>query len=150
MTDRVDELRQERDDLQTTVEEADEAHQEACRTRGGDSGGDDIDTWNAFVAASMTSDEWATDNADELAALEAILADLKGYGGNHQWNGDWYPDVLINEGFFTTYAEEQVCEVGYIPKDMPWWIVIDWEATARHMLADYSTVEVDGFTFFYR
>lgn len=36
-------------------------------------------------------------------------------------------------------AEELITECGDIPKDFPHYIIIDWEATARNIMQDYST-----------
>lgn len=82
------------------------------------------------------------------AALESILEDLKGYGGDEQWRGDWYPVTLIRDSYFTDYTEELVCDC-YDLK-LPPFVHVDWEATAREVRIDYSTVEIDGVTFFYR
>lgn len=96
-------------------------------------------------------DDWQAnaDNQEELQTLTAILEDLKGYGGDEQWRGDWYPVTLIRESYFTDYAEELVRDC-YDLKGLPDFVHIDWEATAREVKIDYSTVEIDGVTFFYR
>lgn len=86
----------------------------------------------------------------ELVFLRAILDDLKGYGGDEQWRGDWYPVTLIREDYFTEYAQEMLEDCGTIPRDLPHWVHIDWEATAREVKVDYSEVTIDGVTYFYR
>lgn len=91
---------------------------------------------------------WSDEDAQELAALTAILDELKGYGGDEQWRGDWYPVTLIRESHFTDYAQELVCDC-YDLK-MPTFVHIDWETTAREIMVDYSTVEIDGVTYLYR
>lgn len=92
-----------------------------------------------------TDAEW-----DELAALQVILSELKGYGGDEQWRGDWYPVTLIRESYFTEYCQDLCADIGAVPRDLPAYIEIDWEATARNLMVDYSTVEIDGVTYFYR
>ena len=87
---------------------------------------------------------------DELMSLLAIMSDLKGYGGNEQWRGDWYPATLINERYFTDYARELIEDCGYISRGFPEWIAIDWEATAQNVRVDYSEIDIDGVTFYYR
>ena len=52
---------------------------------------------------------WSDEDAQELQSLIAILEDLKGYGGDEQWRGDWYPVTLIRDSYFTDYAQELVC-----------------------------------------
>ena len=87
---------------------------------------------------------------DELAALQAILDDLKGNGGDEQWRGDWYPVTLISNRTFEDHARELLEDCGTIPKDLPWYVAIDWETTAQNLQADYTPVEIDGVTYWYR
>jgi hypothetical protein len=86
----------------------------------------------------------------ELQTLTAILAELKGEGGDEQWRGDWYPMLLIRESYFTNYAREMLEDCGTIPRDLPSWVIIDWEATADNVQVDYTPVEIDGITYWYR
>jgi hypothetical protein len=90
------------------------------------------------------------DDAAELAALRAILDQLKGYGGDEEWRGDWYPVTLISERTFEDHARELLEECGTIPRDLPWYVAIDWETTAQHIQGDYTSVEIDGTTYWYR
>jgi hypothetical protein len=90
------------------------------------------------------------DEAKELAELQAILDDLKGYGGDEQWRGDWYPVTLICDSYFTDYAREMLHDCGDIPRDIPHYIEIDWDATARNIRVDYTPTEIDGVTYWYR
>lgn len=87
---------------------------------------------------------------EELQTLLAILEDLKGCGGDEQWRGDWYPITLIRESYFTDYVQELLEDCGEIPRDLPHYIHIDWEATARNVMVDYSTVTIDGVDYLYR
>lgn len=90
------------------------------------------------------------DEAKELAELQAILDELKGYGGDEQWRSDWYPVTLIADSHFTDYAREMLEDCGEIPRDIPSYIEIDWEATARNVRTDYTPIEIDGSTYWYR
>lgn len=95
---------------------------------------------------------WAAANPEdssELTELHAILSELKGYGGDEQWRGDWYPLQLIAKDYFIEYARDLVHDCGYIHKDTPLWIKIDWEETAQEMLADYSLIDIGKYTYFY-
>ena len=87
---------------------------------------------------------------EELQTLLAILEDLKGCGGDEQWRGDWYPITLIRESYFTDYVQELLEDCGEIPRDLPHYIHIDWEATARDVMVDYYTVTIDGVEYLYR
>lgn len=90
------------------------------------------------------------DEAEELAGLQAILDELKGNGGDEQWRGDWYPITLIDATYFTLYVRELVFDCGDLPKDLPHWVEIDWDATARNVRTDYAQVEISGRTYWYR
>ncbi|OXJ32687.1 hypothetical protein CFB82_20095 [Burkholderia sp. HI2714] len=120
ITDRVEELREARDD---------------------------------WAECSGDGEKWAEthpDDAAELESLESLLDDIRGYGGDHQWEGDWYPVTLIRDEHFTEYAMELLADIGDIPRNIPHYIVIDEEATAMNIQADYSDVEFDGSTYWYR
>ena len=90
------------------------------------------------------------EDAQELATLSAFLEDMKGAGGDEQWRGDWYPVTLVRDSYFTDYAQELVEECGYISKDFPSWIEVDWEATARNVRMDYTPADFDGVTYWFR
>jgi hypothetical protein len=90
------------------------------------------------------------DEVKEFAELQAILDDLKGNGGDEQWRGDWYPVTLICDSYFTDYAREMLHDCGDIPRDIPHYIEIDWDATARNIRVDYTPTEIDGVTYWYR
>lgn len=123
---RVEELREERDDLQLALD-----------------GGSQEDV-NALA-------EWETDNAEELAELESLLDDLNGMGGDEQWEGDWYPVTLIRDSYFQGYAQELAEDCGLIDNQASWpHTCIDWELAARNLQDDYSSVEVNGVTYWTR
>lgn len=123
---RVEELREERDDLQTALD-----------------GGSQEDV-NALA-------EWETDNAEELAELESLLDDLQGMGGDEQWEGDWYPVTLIRDSYFQDYAQELAEDCGQVDPRAAWPMnCIDWEKAARELQYDYSSVELDGVTYWTR
>lgn len=42
-------------------------------------------------------DPFGADEQAELTTLTDILDDMKGYGGDEQWRGDWYPVTLIRD-----------------------------------------------------
>lgn len=87
----------------------------------------------------------------ELAEFEALLAALAGNGGDEQWRGDWYPVTLVRDSYFEDYARELAEDIGAIPDDARWpCTCIDWEKAASQLQQDYSTVEYDGVTYWYR
>jgi len=91
-----------------------------------------------------------SEHLDEFEQLTNILEELKGQGGDEQWQGDWYPVTLISEIYFVEYAQELCSDIGAVPDDFPSYIEIDWEVTARNIQMDYSEVEIDGLTYYFR
>lgn len=110
------------------------------------------DTFNAVKESE--GDSWAEhepSDAEELDGLTAILEELKGYGGDEQWRGDWYPVTLIRDTHFEDYAQELAEEVGAIERDATWPARhIDWKAAAEELQQDYSSVEIEGADYWYR
>lgn len=86
----------------------------------------------------------------EWNRLTRILHELAGYGGDEQWRGDWYPITLIEDAYFVEYVQDLLADCGELPRELPHYIEIDWRATARNIQTDYSSVEVDGLTYWYR
>jgi hypothetical protein len=95
--------------------------------------------------------EWEeSDDAKELNDLSSFMDDFKGYGGDEQWRGDWYPVTIIRDSYFEDYTEELIKDCGYIDKDFPSWIAIDWGKTAEAVQEDYTSAEFDGITYWAR
>lgn len=88
--------------------------------------------------------------ASEYLALCEIIDDLCGNGGDEQWRGEWFPVTLISEDYFTEYARELVQDIGDLPRNIPSYLEIDWDATAENIKVDYSETEIDGKTYYYR
>lgn len=87
----------------------------------------------------------------ELETLEALLLDLKGNGGDEQWEGDWYPITLIKDSYFTEYAKELAEELTSSEARNNWpFNHIDWRRAASELQVDYSMVEYDGADYWYR
>lgn len=91
---------------------------------------------------------WARDypeDAAELAALESVAQQGEGYAA------DWHHgETLIHDDYFTRYAMELLADCGELPKDFPWYIVVDEEATARNIQSDYYTIDFNGETYWIR
>lgn len=88
---------------------------------------------------------------EELKQLEDLLDETRGYSGDHQWRGDWYPGLMIRDSYFEAYAEELANDIGAIDRNAKWPLThIDWEAAARDLQQDYSTVDWDGVTYWCR
>ena len=58
---------------------------------------------------------------------------------------DWDEGItLIPESSFTDYCEELVVDLGELPKKIPDYIVIDWDATAENLKSDYASINIGG------
>ncbi len=88
------------------------------------------------------------DETKELETLETLLDELEGCGGDEQWEGNWYPVTLIRDSYFEEYMDELLEDIGDIPKDLPSYLTISVDYRALQM--DYSSVEFDGETYWYR
>jgi hypothetical protein len=80
-----------------------------------------------------------------LNALQALASEAEDYAPDWQHGA-----TLVRESYWPTYAKQLVEDTGELPKDLPDWIVIDWEATADNLRVDYTEVEFDGVTYFVR
>lgn len=115
-------------------------------------------TWNDALISERTPApsgrcpyERMHDDLAELATLIALLDEMKGYGGDHQWNGDWYPGSMIRDSYFEEYAQQLAEDIDAISDNADWPLsYIDWEAAAAALQQDYSTVEYEGVTYWYR
>lgn len=84
--------------------------------------------------------------ADELNAIREI-DQLESDIDNGEFD---YGTTLIEEDDFEDFVEQDLEDCGYISKDFPTWIEINWEATANNVRQDYSEVEFRGNTYLYR
>ena len=84
--------------------------------------------------------------AEELEELGALKEEIS----NNSDEGFEYGIQLIHENYIDDYLDELLDECGYIPKDLPYWVKIDWQATYDHMKEDYNEIELNGNTFYVR
>lgn len=81
------------------------------------------------------------DERKELAELDGLENEVpEGYDGN----------TLIPVDGWTDYCRDLCADIGDVPKNLPDYIVIDWDATAANLAADYSECEYQGETYYYR
>lgn len=113
---------------------------------------DERDTFDQHQPAD--GPDWPTecsDDAEELARLEKLLEETAGYGGDHQWQGTWYPGSMIADDYFKTYAEDFADDIGAINRDAAWPVChIDWDAAAESLKQDYSSITYGGVEYWYR
>lgn len=84
-------------------------------------------------------ESWKEDFEDELKEIEEIDDVENELGSEFE-----YGVTLVDVDDWEEYVEELLEEVGYIPKDFPSWIEIDWEATANNVRQDYREVDYQG------
>ena len=84
--------------------------------------------------------------AEELAELGALKEEIE----SNSDEGFEYGIQLIREDDIEDYFHELLIDCGYIPKDIPLWIKIDWQATYDNMKEDYHEIELNGNTFYVR
>ena len=81
------------------------------------------------------------DEFDEIAEINEIEEECSEFQ---------YGETLISEDYWEDYCRDLVEDCGYISKDFPSWIEIDWEATASNISADYTTVNYQDETYYIR
>ena len=168
---RLEDLESEREDLQTPIDEAQEAYdddeieientmeqeiEEAREELGEDAGAEEVyrlarsivlqnrktTTKESLEDAQAALADW--DNADEYKNLKALAEQCEGYG-------DWrYGETLIRDSYFTKYAQQLADDSGAIKDDSWPCNCIDWEQAASELQSDYTSVEFDGTTYWMR
>ena len=87
------------------------------------------------------------DVKDELAELERVVEEIEGYSGDTAKDGI----TLIRDDYFEEYAQDFAIDIGAVPSDLKWPChCIDWEQAADELKMDYTSVEIDGITYWYR
>ena len=141
---RIEELEAEREALVDAMEEC-KAANEYHNSEG------DMDAIEEHDLTEAVDDLRAWDNSEEaaeLAQLVAIMEELRGYGGDEQWRGDWYPVTLIRDSYFEEYMDQLIDDIGDIPRDLPAYMRIELDYTMLQQ--DYSSVDIDGASYWYR
>lgn len=94
-----------------------------------------------------TMAEAGNDDAVEYTTLKKIVEEIDNYGGDNAEDGV----TLIRDTYFKDYAQElaeDICEMG---KATDWpFRCIDWQQAARELKMDYTSLEFDGITYYYR
>lgn len=109
------------------------------------------DEYNSKMADDSAWGNVPDGEAEELVMLEGILSELAGYGGDEEFEGAWYPITLVHDECFQDYAKELAEDCGSVDTSARWPMnCIDWEQAARELQMDYSSIEIRGFTYWYR
>lgn len=149
LIERIEELRGERDPL---TEAIDDAQTDFTFTSHGD-GALSGQLATTLDTAQRALHDWNdSDEASELRSLESFVAEMKGYGGDEQWEGHWYPVTLVRDTYWEDFARDEAEAFhGEAVTEARWpFNCIDWERAARELQADYSSADFDGVTYWYR
>ena len=111
---------------------------------------DRIDTRDLVdeLAALLASDEdLEEDDALRVSSIQELFDEISDYAGDRPEDGVF----LIREDMFEDYARELADDIGAIDGDAGWpQSYIDWGAAADALAMDYTTVDFDGATYYYR
>lgn len=134
------------DDICERIEELETELQDAHE---GEGNGGEFSEWLNDMAEN--DEGTLQDAAIELKNLSEFMEEFKGYGGDHQWRGDWYPGSFIRDSHFKDYAQELAEDIGAIKGDETWPAnCIDWDKAAHQLQMDYTSGEFDGVTYWAR
>ena len=86
------------------------------------------------------------DELKEIEEIDTLEDEINSYAGDNFDDGVY----LIDADDFEDFVEQDLEDLGYIPKDFPTWIEIDWKATANNVQQDYSEVEFRGTNYLFR
>ncbi|MCK9521149.1 MAG: hypothetical protein M0R74_19320 [Dehalococcoidia bacterium] len=142
---RIDELESEVtawDDTKTELEEA----LEDAKADPDEEGRDrvDIEEAEADLQAHLSD----ADDIDTAREELKTLTELRDGCGSREWA---YGLTLINESYFQEYAQQLADDIGAVNKDMSWpYTCIDWDQAAEELKQDYSSVDFEGETYYYR
>lgn len=110
-----------------------------------------IEELEALEEAALADDATQEDVDAWDRVLDDELAILREFAEDASNASDWaYGETFIHERHFTEYTKDMLADCGYIPDDVPDWIVIDWEETADNVKVDYTEYTLDGNTYYAR
>lgn len=138
LIERLEEVRGER----TALEEALEA---ATDTADNTTDADEAaEAKEAMTKAARDLADWDDENSGEYTTLQAACEEGEA-------SPDWaYGTTLVHDSYFTEYVMDMLADIGDLPRDIPWYIVIDHDATADNVKADYFSIDLDGETYWLR
>ncbi len=140
---RFDEMESERNDLESEIETAQDALDEYDANEGNEK--ELLELEDNLAEARKNLAEWDDENGQEFKDLKAFCEECE------ECSSDWtHGESIIHESHWEEYVEDLCKDCGYISKDFPHWIEIDWSKTAKNVAQDYSTVDWAGETYYIR
>jgi hypothetical protein len=90
--------------------------------------------------AEKPTDTFSEEDAERLKYLESVIDEIEDYSSDGKYTS------LIPADDFMDYVIDLVeDDMGEIPS----YVVVDWEQTARDIQMDYSSVDFDGVTYWF-
>jgi chromosome segregation ATPase len=133
---RLDELTELKDAIklaENELEDAKESRSAAESEAGTKRAEEDIEDKEADLEAAK--DAFGSDEQDELNELENLESEISEFRSG---------ETMIPVNDFEEYTQEMLEDCGDIPKNLPGYIVIDWEQTANNIKVDYTEVTYQG------
>ena len=91
-----------------------------------------------LIDAREDLEDWNADYGERWMSLNVLFEEIS-------------RDIeLIPENEFIDYVQDLLSDIGDLPRNIPWYIEIDWEATADNIRQDYSQLDFEGETYLYR
>ena len=97
--------------------------------------------WHLNESLDRAFDDFGEAEAEELAELEELESEIS------EWR---HGETLIRDCDFVEYVEDMLKDCGNLPKDIPWYVAIDWQKTADNIAIDYSIVTYQGQDYYVR
>jgi hypothetical protein len=106
---------------------------------------DMTDSYDDILMDEEEIQDWKEGWSEEINHIEEIDSIEDEIGSDFD-----YGITLIDENDMEEYVKDLLEDLGYIPKDFPSWIEIDWSSTADNVKQDYSEVTYQGTEYLYR
>ena len=140
--DRLEELKDKQDEIQNKKDEIKEAEDIPYKVISPEAAKEYEEELEDLVKElEELESDFDADEREELNELENMESEIP------EWR---HGGTLIPERDWVEYCEELCKDIGDLPQNIPGYLVIDWEATAENIKADYSEIEYQGTTYLYR
>ena len=131
---------QELDGMKSDVEDAQADYDEALENFEADEGTQEAVN-DALQALKDAQDEFALPEQQELDMLNQLENEIDDF---------MHGATLIADDYFKTYAQQYADDIGAIDRNAGWPLTyIDWDAAAEALKSDFSSVEIEGNTYYF-
>ncbi len=141
-------LRDDIEEAEETIEELSEQQDNIDIDADGTGGGD----FDALTNEIQELESTVNAAEIEISGLQSELKPLTDLQDDADGGADWRHGVtLIADDYFEDYAYEMAVDTGAISPDAGWPLNnIDWEKATAELQMDYTSVEFDGRTYWFR